>query len=117
MVSALRIEAPAAAAPDLRERLSTMRESLVEGLGSAPHLDGGHLALLGHVGAALSALDAIPTDGDAAPGSRVIVIDDGETIRLTLYDSNGPLATAAVDARRAVQLAGDLIRAAGRRMR
>ena len=115
MVSALRIEAPAAHPPDLRERLLTMRESLVEGLGSAPHIDGGHLALLGHVGTALSALNAIPPDC-AAPASRIVVIDDGTTIRLTLYDSDGSVAAVALDTRRAVQLAGDLIRATGRRM-
>jgi hypothetical protein len=115
-VSALRIEAPAAAPPDLRERLAAMRESLAAGLSCAPHIDGGHLALLGHVGTALSALDAIQPDGDAAPASRVVVIDDGETLRLTLYDGRGQVAAMALDPRRCVQLAGDLIRAAGRRM-
>ena len=116
MVSALRIAAPAAAAPDLRERLLTMREGLVDGLGSASHIDGGHLALLGHVGTALAALDASAPDGDAAPAGRVVVIDDGTTLRLTLYDSAGPVATVVLDTRRCVQLAGDLIRAASRRM-
>ena len=93
-----------------------MREGLVDGLGSAPHIDGGHLALLGHVGTALSALDTIPPDGDAAPAGRVVVIDDGTTLRLTLYDGSGTVAAVALDTRRAVQLAGDLSRAAGRRM-
>ena len=115
-MSALRIAAPAAAAPDLRERLLTMREGLVDGLGSASHIDGGHLALLGHVGTALSALDAIQPDAEAAPGSRVVVIDDGTTLRLALYDGNGQVAAVALDTRRAVHLAGDLIRAASRRM-
>jgi hypothetical protein len=48
-------------APDLRERLLAMRASLVDGMAAAPHLDGGHLALLGHVGAALAAVDAEST--------------------------------------------------------
>jgi hypothetical protein len=42
----------------LRERLIEMREALVEGLAAEPHIDGGMLALLGHVGSALAAIDA-----------------------------------------------------------
>jgi hypothetical protein len=42
----------------LRERLIEMREALVEGLAAKPHIDGGMLALLGSVGAALAAIDA-----------------------------------------------------------
>jgi hypothetical protein len=43
---------------DLRERLVEMRESLIETLAAAPHLDAGLLNLLGSVGAALRAIDA-----------------------------------------------------------
>jgi hypothetical protein len=44
----------------LRERLVEMREALVDGLAAEPHIDGGALALLGHVGAALIAIDGMP---------------------------------------------------------
>lgn len=46
-------------APDLRERLCEMRQALVDGMTAAPVIEPGHLALLGHVGAALAALDAM----------------------------------------------------------
>jgi hypothetical protein len=48
-----------AARTDLRQRLETMRADLVEQL--AAQIDGGVLALLGSVGAAIVALDAMPT--------------------------------------------------------
>jgi hypothetical protein len=47
----------AVAVADLRERLIVMRADLVEQL--AAQIDGGVLALLGSVGAALVALDAM----------------------------------------------------------
>jgi hypothetical protein len=40
----------------LHERLVAMREALIAGLAASPVIEGGHLALLGHVGAALAAL-------------------------------------------------------------
>lgn len=46
----------AEAVADLRERLIVMRANL------AAQIDGGVLALLGSVGAALVALDAMPVD-------------------------------------------------------
>jgi hypothetical protein len=49
----------AAAVADLREKLVEMRADLVEQL--AAQIDGGVLALLGSVGAAIVALDAMPT--------------------------------------------------------
>ena len=45
----------------LRERLVFMRTDLVERL-TKEGIDGGMLALLGSVGAAIAALDAIPTE-------------------------------------------------------
>lgn len=50
----------------LRERLIEMREALVEGLAAKPHVDGGMLALLGHVGTALAAIDGMPDAGSVA---------------------------------------------------
>jgi hypothetical protein len=41
---------------ELHERLVAMREALIAGLAASPVIEGGHLALLGHVGAALAAL-------------------------------------------------------------
>jgi hypothetical protein len=49
----------AAAVADLRERLIAMRADLVEQL--AERVDGGVMTLLGSVGAAIAALDAMPT--------------------------------------------------------
>jgi hypothetical protein len=46
-----------AARTDLRQRLITMRAELVEQLSA--QIDGGVLALLGSVGAAIAALDAM----------------------------------------------------------
>ena len=51
----------------LRERLIEMREALVEGLAAEPHIDGGALALLGSVGSALAAIDAMPAAGSVGP--------------------------------------------------
>jgi hypothetical protein len=49
----------AEAVADLRERLIAMRADLVEQL--AAQIDGGVMTLLGSVGAALAALDTMPT--------------------------------------------------------
>jgi hypothetical protein len=48
---------------ELRERLLAMREALIAGLAASPVIEAGHLALLGHVGAALAALVAVPAAG------------------------------------------------------
>lgn len=51
---------------ELRERLLAMREVLIAGLAGSPVIEAGHLALLGHVGAALAAVDAATADGPRA---------------------------------------------------
>jgi hypothetical protein len=50
---------------ELRERLVTLRQDLVGRL--AASLDGGKIALLGSVGAAIAAVDAMQSEIVAAP--------------------------------------------------
>jgi hypothetical protein len=72
------------AAPDalaaLRARLTALRDDVLRQLANGEALDGGLLHLLAGVGAALDALDGVPVD--AQPVDRVVVVDDGETVRL-----------------------------------
>jgi hypothetical protein len=65
----------------------------------------------------LLALDATTPDGVMTPASWIVIVDDGETVRLVLYaDAAGMVATVPLDPRRAVQLAAELTRAASRRL-
>lgn len=50
----------------LRQRLAALRADLVERLAAEPHLDAGMLHLLGDVGGALAAIDAMPADDELA---------------------------------------------------
>jgi hypothetical protein len=50
-------------------------------------------------------------------GGRAVLADDGAAITLTLYGEAGAAASVTLAPRRAVALAGELIRAALRRMR
>jgi hypothetical protein len=52
---------------DLRDQLVALRTALVERL--VQRIDGGDIALLGSVGAAIATLDAMPTE--PAPGGGV----------------------------------------------
>jgi hypothetical protein len=56
---------------ELRERLLAMRETLVDGLAASPVIESGYLALLGHVGAALAALDAAPPKEGGLAGAAM----------------------------------------------
>ena len=100
---------------ELRARLIAMRETLVEGLAAEPALDGGMLALLGNVGAALDALDRTPPEG-AEPARWAVVKDDGREIRIVLYREGGEAAAVVLDPRGAVHLAVDLLKAASRHL-
>ena len=106
-------------APDalaaLRGRLLDMRADLVEQLAAADHLDAGLVALLGDVGAALADLDGLE-DCVAATVDRAVVSDDGRDIRLVSYIGRVAVASAKIDAVRAVRLARGLLDAAGRRL-
>jgi hypothetical protein len=42
----------------LRDRLIELRDALIASMTAAPMIEPGHVALLGHVGAALAAIDA-----------------------------------------------------------
>ena len=98
----------------LRDRLLALRADLVRQLAASDALDAGLLTLVGHVGAALDALDAAPAD--AALAERAVVTDDGEAIRLASYTGAARVAVVELDAARAVRLAGELIAAAVRRL-
>ncbi len=99
----------------LRTRLLDLRVDVLRKLAEAEHLDGGLLALLGNIAAALAALDA--PSPDAQPAERAVLVDDGETIRLVVYLGANRVAVVELSAARAVGLAGELIAAASRRLR
>lgn len=103
-------------APDLRERLVEMRAGLIEGLTTAPHIDGGYLRLLGDVCAALAAVDAARAPKGVTTiviplAERAIVADDGRSIHLTMYRGAETLAGASLTPLRALQLGHELIAA------
>jgi Holliday junction resolvase len=50
------------------------------------------------------------------PSPRAVLADDGETVRLVIFDNGSALAEALLDPARAVGLAGELIEAAHRRL-
>jgi hypothetical protein len=95
-----------------RSRLCGMRAELVERL--ARRIEGGDLALVGTVHAALAAVDSTPIEAVAA--ARAVVADDGRTIRLTFYAEDGAACGLELDPAYAVALAGRLIDAASVRM-
>jgi hypothetical protein len=101
-------------APDLRARLVHMRAELVEMLIRKGVPDGGMIALLGSVGAALEALDRAPVE--AEPADRAVVSDDGYRTVLMLYRENGAAAAVELDPEHAVDLAGRLLAAASARL-
>jgi hypothetical protein len=53
---------------DLRKQLSALRTALVERL--VQRIDGGDIALLGSVGAAIATLDAMPIEAEAGAGAQ-----------------------------------------------
>jgi hypothetical protein len=93
--------------------LLALRRRAVRGLLRQEQLDGGMIALLGSVTAALDALDSVPVR--AARAERAVVADDGGPIRLITYQSDGVAVAIELDAARAINLAGRLIAAARRR--
>jgi hypothetical protein len=97
----------------LRDRLLALRVDVLRQLAESEAIDGGLLALLGNVGAAITAIDAAsPVAADAEPNARAVVSDDGTEIRLTLYAENGAVFAVPIAPGRAVALAGELIAAA-----
>jgi hypothetical protein len=78
-------------------------------------IDGGVMALLGTVNAALAAVDAVPVD--VALAARAVVSDDGKVIRLMFYAEDGAACGLELDPAHAVSLAGRLIEAALARLR
>jgi hypothetical protein len=96
-----------------RDQLELLRCDLAARLSQEP-LEGGDLALAAGVAAALALVEseAPPTD----PGSCAVLADDGQKLVLTIYGSDGPLATTELSALHALTLAAELVTAARRRV-
>ncbi|MGH7099621.1 MAG: hypothetical protein ACREE4_18435 [Stellaceae bacterium] len=129
--------APSAdSAAALRDRLLAMRAELVETM-VRDGFSAGLGALLAQIAAALAALDNAPqslaervfADGEPTAGAsnsanrqtslltaigtvRAVLADNGEAIRLTIYDGAAALGAAVLDPLRAVGLGAELIAAA-----
>ncbi len=100
-----------------RQQLAEMRSRLLGNLGK--QIEGGDLALLASVQAAIAVIDAEPDcPADAEPMARAIVTDvPGQPVCLSLYGSDGRVATIGLPPLRALAIAQELIGAAGRRLR
>jgi hypothetical protein len=112
----LAIAPSSSAPPSLRAVLVDMRSQLVEQL--AEGIDGGVLALLGTVHTAIAALEAseqIAANGAARDG-RIVVSDDGTSLKVTVYRAKGLQATVELTAGQAAHLAASLASAAARRI-
>ena len=98
---------------EARGRLTVMRAELVKWL-VRDGVEGGTLALIAGVNAAIEAIDATAeAPADAAGIGRVVVSDDGRGIRLTPVSLEaGVITTVALDPVRAIRLAAKLITAA-----
>jgi hypothetical protein len=89
----------------LRKKLAKMRDEELETM-----IRRGQLPRIGAIEAVLAALDELPAEAQSA--ARVVVSDDGETVRVALYTEIGAIAAAPVAPARAIALAGELIAAA-----
>ena len=98
----------------LRSRLVKLEGELIEKL-TREEADGGFLAVLGRVSAALHALDRMPVE--AEPAVRAVVSDGGVKLQQTLYAATGAVAAVELDPIRAVELASRRIEAALPRVR
>ena len=98
------------------QQLIEMRGRLLDDLGE--RIDGGSLSLLTAIGGALAAIDAeLGMDPEEVqPATRIVLTDDGDTARLTLYGNTGAVAAVPLSPLRLVGLAGELIAAAMRRL-
>jgi hypothetical protein len=84
-----------------------MRAELAEMLVRKGVPDGGMIALLGSVGAALEAIDRTPVE--AEPAARAVVSDDGNRTVLTLYREDGAATAVELNPEYAVELARRLL--------
>jgi hypothetical protein len=95
-----------------------MRAQLLEQL--AEGIDGGVLALLASVNGALAAVEAgeqlaaAPTS--AARDGRIVVSDDGISLKVTVYRAKGLQASVELTPGQAAHLAATLASAAARRI-
>jgi hypothetical protein len=95
----------------LRERLIELRAEMLDRMIRRGAVEPGHLPLIAGINAALETLDTMSVETTSA-AARVVVSDDGSTIRLTLYSEAGAIATVALDPIRARALARRLVDAA-----
>jgi hypothetical protein len=101
----------------LRAQLLDMRGALLEQL--AEGIDGGALALLASVNGALAAVEAseqLAAANGVARDGRVVISDDGTSLRLTMYRAKGLQASVELTAGQAAHLAATLAAAAARRI-
>jgi hypothetical protein len=110
-------------ATEMRERLRPMRASLVASLLRNGYSSGAG-RMLGELATTIAALDTVACSDSAidtpatlpATGERAIVADDNRTITLTLYRGREALAAAEIEPAHAIQIAGELLAAARRRL-
>jgi hypothetical protein len=81
----------------------------------AEGIEPGFLALFGNVHAALLALDDEAELDDVATADRVVLVDDGEAIRLVAYAGPDRVAAVTLSPQRALAIAAQLVASASRR--
>jgi hypothetical protein len=114
---AMPIVSSAADPPSLRAVLLDMRTQLLEQLGEG--IDGRVLALLASVSGALAAVEAseqLAAANGVARDGRIVVSDDGTSLKLTMYRAKGLQASVELTPGQAAHLAATLASAAARRI-
>ena len=96
----------------LRERLIGLRVSTLQAISAAEVIPPAWLTLLAGIEAGLR---AVALD-DGEPAGRVVLTDNGEAIRLTLYEAGDRAGSVTLDPLRAIGLAGELVAAGLRRL-
>ena len=102
------------AADPRRARLAALRDDALRQLAEGDAIDSGLLRLFADASAALAVLNAAV---DAAPqAGRVVVSDDGETLRLVCYRGPEALAVVSLDPVHAVRSGAALAAVAARHL-
>jgi hypothetical protein len=106
----------------LRSRLFALRADTLDQLAEADRIQPGYLALLADTDAALRILAAEPVElpgelpADAELAERIVLIDDGEAVRLATYAGTNCVAAVELSPTRALTVARSLLDAALRRL-
>ncbi|WP_431855312.1 hypothetical protein [Azospirillum sp.] len=102
---------------DLRRRLEEERSAIIGEIALGDHLAPGFLRILADVQTGIDAIDADRIDQPDPTQARLRVRDvDGEPLALGIFAQNGDATAVELSPLRALNLAGDLIAAARRRM-